>query len=404
MEPKVLDAVRPGGFSYASEVVDQALRAPSEAAASALGVHAFREESWGEVAAYYERRYGAGYVLARRPFFDWCFASPFQPAGHHGQRLVVDAERLPGERIVGSCGVMVWPLQVGGARVLGQCPVNLFLDEEYRGSGIGQALLESTVVFPTMTYASGARPVTRVLLERFGAAHVTKMRRFVRVFDAETCSDLAASSPAAERGDPGRAAVLADAGAPAAGGAPPSMHLERVQRFGPEWDTAWEAIRTGYGATAWRDAAFLNWRYADYPFDIYEAYLLRREGAVVGFAALRVEQPAFGPVARVVDAVAVPGALGPLLGLVGEVACQRGAVFVDYLVAGAVDEGAVRRAGYRELGGAEGGGYLPLDLNPPRWRDMNVVVHSPYQADLADEVARGDFYFVKGDSDQDRAS
>ncbi len=66
---------------------------------------------------------------------------------------------------------------------------------------------------------------------------------------------------------------------------------------------------------------------------------------------------------------------------------------------------ALRGAGYRELETEEGGTLLPLDLKPLRWRQsINVVVHFPSQDSLADEVARGDFYFVKGDGDQDRAN
>ncbi len=306
-------------------------------------IRAFEEDDWERLVRYYEAYNGSGYVLTHRPFFDWCFASPFRPDGRHGQRILFATDRSGRRRIVGGCGLMPWPLQVGGERVLGQCPVNLHLNAPYRGRGLGQALLEAASYDLPVTYAGGARPVTFPMFRRFGASLVTRMHRAVRVLDAEVCGGVVRSSPSFMEMDPAvrrRALAAVNAAAEAPGGSAAGFGLERAARFGPEWDEAWAGVRAGYGTTTWRSAAFLNWRYGAYPFAIYETHVLRDGGGrITGFVALREERPAFGAVLRVVDAVAAPGALGALLALVEAEARRRRVAFVDVLSAGGFSKG-----------------------------------------------------------------
>lgn len=72
--------------------------------------------------------------------------------------------------------------------------------------------------------------------------------------------------------------------APAAAG---GIRIEEVQRFPEEMAHLFERARQPHGAIAVRDAAFLNWRFADRPNHSYRFALARRaNGALVGYAVL----------------------------------------------------------------------------------------------------------------------
>ncbi len=379
-------------------------------------IRPFREGDWPAVARYYETRYRPGYILSRRDYFDWCFGSPHALADDHGQRLVVDESRPDGDHVVGIGGTMAWPLQAGGEQAMASCTINILLDRDYRKGTLGYRLMkEASLRFP-YTVAIGVRPVVLQTIPHAGPAISFEMRRWVRVLGADTCADLARRAPSFERADAsGREAALAlvaeaaaasDSSAQAEG-----YSLERVARFGPEWDEAWAGVRAGYGTTTWRSAAFLNWRYGAYPFAIYETHVLRDGGGrITGFVALREERPAFGAVLRVVDAVAAPGALGALLALVEAEARRRRVAFVDFMIGGRADTDALRAAGYRTLDIEEGGGcLLPADLNPVRWRDRPIAAMFCFPPghggldDVLEEVESGSFFFTKADGDLDRA-
>ncbi len=75
------------------------------------------------------------------------------------------------------------------------------------------------------------------------------------------------------------------------GAEPPNQEVEvvTVDRFGPDVDALWERTKGEFGASHVRDAAYLNWRFADHP-DIDYTLLLakdRKTGEARGIAALR---------------------------------------------------------------------------------------------------------------------
>ncbi len=63
--------------------------------------------------------------------------------------------------------------------------------------------------------------------------------------------------------------------------------MGEIPRFGPEFDRLWEAARGSYAMCVRRDAAYLNWKYADCPHLSYTLRAARRGGELVGFAVSR---------------------------------------------------------------------------------------------------------------------
>ncbi len=399
---------------------------PDAAPAACPTIRLFRDDDWSAVSHFYESRYREGYILAQRDYFDWAFdRSPFLQDGEHGQRLVADPARPHGEHVVGVTGESPWPIQIGGERRMSQCTFNVLLDEEYRRSTLGYRLMTRAALGYPFTLAIGVRPIVPRLSARAGRVFSFEMDRWARVLDLDACERLVrASGPYAEMDDAEQTfapVLLAEAARAPAAPAPPGARLERVERLGADWDAAWERIRPAYGVTTWRSAAFLNWRYADYPYPIYETRVLYLPDAhggerVAGFVALREERPAFGRVLRIVDLVAEEGARGALLALVEREARRRECALVDFVAGGRADEEALAGAGYRTFDVEGWEGLLPFIMDPPKWRRQRVAslfaLPAPAHYDTARyghvprptaEVEAGAFYFTKGDGDLDRA-
>ena len=359
---------------------------------------AFRESDWPEMVRFYERCYRPRYVFTDRRFFEWNFHSPLRPDGRCGQHLA-----LCGPEIVGIMGAIAWPLQVAGRPALGEYNVNLLVDERHRGHRLSERLLDLACSGYPYSISSGYTLRSRSLYERRGRVHGWQMRRFVKAVDPDGMRRLLQAGHEWETMPPERQRALLDLideSAAVSGRA--SRRLPRIQRFGSEWDRTWERLRGRYGFTTWRGAAFLNWRYIDYPYPLYTCHA--DEDALV---VVRVEPTLAGPVMRLVDLVCTEGADREALAFVSELAVRQGVTMIDYLAVGGPHEAAAAAAGYRELENGEAESMpLPMDFAPmrnrPRMRLLALLLDDGGPGDS--QLARGDCYFVKGDGDQDRAN
>ncbi len=363
----------------------------------------FQDADWPDMVRFYDQFYRPGYIFSRREFFDWNFVAPPGSAGVSGQHLALD-----GDRIVGILGGYPWPLQIGGKREMGISLLNLYLDPAYRGMRLGHRLVEDYARVTGFFLGPGFNPRTLSMYNRLGLTHPWVMRRITRPLVADAVLGLLRQSPRYGELDPSCQGDTRDLICHLADQPIPSLELlfEPVERFDHTWDLAWEVIRASYGFTTWRSSEHLNWRYMDYPYRLYECLIARRLGEIVGFIALRLEEPTCGRILRVVDYVAVPGCRGGLLACALEWAKAHGAILVDLFGGGTLDSQLLTSLGYHELINPEGASLLPMDFNPIRCRaSMQMLAFFLDRNDpRAREVAAGEYFFVKGDGDQDRAN
>jgi hypothetical protein len=67
--------------------------------------------------------------------------------------------------------------------------------------------------------------------------------------------------------------------------------LLETRRFEPATDATWSKLAAGYGVTRVRDAAYLNWKYADHPTLAYRNLLVKRGGETTGYLIWRLAPP-----------------------------------------------------------------------------------------------------------------
>lgn len=80
-----------------------------------------------------------------------------------------------------------------------------------------------------------------------------------------------------------------------------------LARFGPEADVLYECCATHWNASAIRDAAFLNWRFAEHPLHQYRLLAVRDGQVLRGYAAYRLGPELHPRLGLLIDWLALPG-------------------------------------------------------------------------------------------------
>jgi hypothetical protein len=83
--------------------------------------------------------------------------------------------------------------------------------------------------------------------------------------------------------------------------------VEVVRRLDRSADGLWTAVAPSFGLSARRDAACVNWRFAEAPHARYSLAVLRREHAMAGYVVYRHAHEPRGRVTHIVDFLAMPG-------------------------------------------------------------------------------------------------
>lgn len=307
--------------------------------------------------------------------------------------------------IVGVFAYFPFPLNRYGHRSVG---VNLsawWVHPEHRRGSLGARLLNSlqhSMGFEACVSGMNT-PIAETLYARMGWVVCRCIPRWLFVLDAVRFRGLLASSDTERplRESPLRVDTSIDE---ADVDVRTLSDLSSLGSLG--WDkTFWNAIAPGYTGPA-RESAYLKWRYQDIPVFKYETAMALRREELGGLIVYRFEtvRDAGGLVVRIVDAIAEPWAMQPLLRHAVAHARSREAVMVDCFSTLATHARGLEQAGF--INAVDGSGerywaphlFQPVDherrrLNSAWWiRDI----------DLTQPAARNDFLLMKGDYEFDR--
>jgi hypothetical protein len=83
-------------------------------------------------------------------------------------------------------------------------------------------------------------------------------------------------------------------------------HVETVRRFGRDIDRLWERVAPRLDLAVRRDAAYLNWKYAEPPHVRYSIAILKRDEEPHGYAVYRHLREPQGRVTQIVDFLTDP--------------------------------------------------------------------------------------------------
>lgn len=230
---------------------------------------------------------------------------------------------LDGDRVIGQSCALVEPLVLNGREHRAGWGVDFFVLPEYRGQGLGTRLQQANNagndLFMSLSMAQTAAHIkTRIGLEPLPSVPV--FTKIIHHDPESVLNTLAARTKLPEKllrptGLHRLSASLLTARTarrareliPPARGA-----LTPVATFGPETDDLWARVSGQYAALIRRDAAYLNWKYAQQPHVQYE-----RVTAPNGYIVFRRARPPERNAGLILDVFADPADTDTLRALLG---------------------------------------------------------------------------------------
>jgi GNAT superfamily N-acetyltransferase len=202
-------------------------------------------------------------LAAERQRFDWEFLrNPARDTGLPLAHLMKEDGK-----IVAGFSFVPYRVQIGDEVVAGAAGIDLFVAESHRGRGLSRSVVEpfwreGFCAFPFSTGLNAAsdhlfRACGGVLLG--GRSELTAYAYFV---DGAHPAD-----PSAPRDD-----------------------VEIVHDVPADHDRLWQRVRRAHRVMVVRDAAYLRWRYVDFPFERPVLLRAQRQGSTTGLAIVQRDE------------------------------------------------------------------------------------------------------------------
>lgn len=344
-----------------------------------------------DILAFYRWVYRQDHPLANEKFLHWWLRdNPYFTKKGFSAKLAMD-----GQKIAGHYGYTPVGLWMQGAVHRAFWAGNLVVDEAYRRQGIGGQLIAALRDEGEIGLDLGASPIAEPMLVKEGWWHLGALHRWVGVLDASRARGIAADQSAIGACVLPRLMQNTDE----------KYEIRPIERFNSEHDVFWEIRRKTIACATNREAAYLNWRYADHPVFKYKMYEICKGNDIQGYAIMREEQ-AQGieqeiTVMRVVDMLAHPGYEEPLLRHLMRKAQDSGAVLMDFFCASARYGAVLEKYGFKRepWSGRIARLFSPVVLS--KWPiSFNVIATNT--AAGSELPSQEEWYVTTGDGDQDR--
>lgn len=197
---------------------------------------------------------------------------------------------LDGERVAASLGYMPADFWINGERVAVRFTHDLLVDPDYRGQGLAKLVVDNARslgdFFPggmwmtdpcyKIHLACGFDDVTALTTHTLAL----DVASFVAQKQLPTAKRLVARAGLSLT----RARTLAHANRVLARA---GDSVQVIDRFDGALDATWARLGASYRITLARDAAYLNWRYADHPHLGYRFAIASKNGDAAGFVVWR---------------------------------------------------------------------------------------------------------------------
>ncbi|TSC89653.1 MAG: hypothetical protein G01um10143_143 [Parcubacteria group bacterium Gr01-1014_3] len=309
------------------------------------------------------------YIMADPAYLDWQF----------NQSLFIARS---GDKIVGHFGCLDLPYKIYDKTQPVRLIMNLFVMEEYRGTGVGKALGEKVLGTDDPAVVSGYSDSGHRLFIRFRKNWKTvgNLDRYLAILNEK--HPLFANYKISQR-----AAIKSEL--------PAGWEVEAVASFFPELADFWQKVRSQYPVTVERTKEYLLWRFFNHPFFRYSVLAAKQNGVLKGYLIFRFEEDQNFKIARIVDWISEPEAEAPILQKFLEVASAAGANMADFVFSGNQYRKTLLASGFFQDAGTDFEKF-PICFNPISSKKPYVNIGFDLPVDFAD------CFFTKADADQDR--
>ena len=250
--------------------------------------------------------------------------------------------------VVGQQAEIPFDLKAGPHERRAAWAVDLMVDDAWRLRGVGPALVSTQLDHRPIVAGLNLSDKGHATYTRGGWADLGIVPVYLRPLDLGRAARLGSvparlarlapvAGPALRAADAAARALLRAAG----------VRLEPIAGFDERVDEVWRQASPHYPVLARRDAATLRWRIDDRPdAGRMQRYYLVARGRPVGYVVLRSAGTAAVPTAVIVDYLAAPRWVAPLLVAAGGAARRQGAVALSVKTRNEPADRLLRAAGF----------------------------------------------------------
>jgi GNAT acetyltransferase-like protein len=244
------------------------------------------------------RRVG-GPEAAERLQLTWQWERRQNPAARHAAPWLV----REGTAIIGACTALPVRVSIGGRDVTGAWLTDPVVAAERAGQGVHEQLLRAWHRDAEVTLAAAVTDTTRAVLDRLRVPRAIPLPCVVKPLSRRALRRADWPQPVNRL----VSAVTLPFVKVVARQRPLRESVEVVRRLDDSADRLWADAAAKIALAVRRDAAYVNWRFAETPHARYTIAVLRRNDSVAGYAVYRHAREPRGRVTHLVDFLAVPG-------------------------------------------------------------------------------------------------
>jgi len=245
-------------------------------------------------------------------------------------------------KIVGVHGLAAMRVKLGDQVLVASCSCDLAVDHSARSAGMKIKLKALSKELSAMHLSTSANEPANKITMALGGKEIPAGRR--KLLKPLKVSGLLTRSLRAKAGAFGAGVgtilgaradwPLALARAFTHFPSLPHTDIRTLTRFDVGFDRFWQAISSQHKIMVVRDAAYLNWRYAEYPFDGIKSFGLYRGEELLGYAVMhRSTDEDKLPFVSLLELYVLPEAATGYEQLLGRVVQESVAIGAHYIAA-----------------------------------------------------------------------
>jgi hypothetical protein len=337
---------------------------------------------------FYNSAYGSNHILNNPTHHNWQFKK--NPFNNLGKKSIVISE--DSSKISSHMGLFPIELKFFNSLKKATWHISFFTLEKYRGFGLGSKITKFSSEFFDFTMVLSGSEGTKKIYENQGGKDFGDLNRYVGILNKDRLEKYIGNLlPYDEVYSKNNSKLI----------------FERINSLNKLYELFWDKVKERYPITTNRTIPYLKWRYLQHPFIEYHFMILRNEKNILGFVILRFEDNNVElKAARIVDLIVFKNYDDEILSKIIHY-CKEKVDFIDFFCTGNFYKISFERN--RFFNNLTKNLRIPTVFNPidlNRRPDINFF-YKQSKIDISDKKLLeniNNWYFVKGDSDQDRSN
>jgi len=337
---------------------------------------------------FYDLAYGKKHILNNIIHHNWQFKD--NPFNRLGKKSIVVTEN--NSEISSHLGIFPVDLKVFNTIKSAIWHISFYTLEQYRGVGLGSKALEYSSLFFDFTMVLSGSDGTKKIYLNQGGKSFGDLNRYVGILDKNRLENYIGNKIQKNQISLENKSKL---------------KFDKIECLDNSYDVFWEKAKNRYPITVNRTKQYLQWRYLEHPMIQYHFMLLKNNNKILGYAVLRFEDNNEELKAvRIVDMIVLENYDDEIIKQIINY-CINKIDFIDFFCTGNFYKTSFEKNGFfnnliEDLRIPTV--FNPIDLN--RRPEINFFYKQSNLNSSYDESFNeiNNWYFVKGDSDQDRAN